>query len=92
MALTEEEIVEFRRRYSITDNITHIKVYHTTSTNIEHLSVDYLTNESSFGWQSMYNGKNEILLGVETIDDVVMNFPELLNVDDVWTEYLGEVL
>lgn len=87
MALSAEEITEYRDRYSIPDSIEEIKVWRTESDSVEHNSLLYFTDD----YCSAFTGHKEIIIGVESVDGELLPYPILKDVDTVWTEFTGDV-
>ena len=65
MALSAEEITEYRERYSIPDSIEEIRVWKTESASTEHNSLLYFTDD----YCSAFTGYREIIIGVEVQED-----------------------
>ena len=84
MALTEEEIVEFRKRYAISDDIVEFKIYRTNSDNDIHRTPSYLDVSGSV-FSSNLGGMYELIIGI--IDGE--SFPEITDNDNVFEEYIG---
>ena len=87
MALSAEEITEYRDRYSIPDSIEEIKVWRTESDSVEHNSLLYFTDD----YCSAFTGYKEIIIGVESVDEELNSYPTLKDTDNVWTEFTGDV-
>lgn len=87
MALSAEEITEYRNRYSIPDSIEEIKVWRTESDSVEHNSLLYFTDDNC----SAFTGNKEIIIGVEIVDEELLPYPTLKDTDNVWTEFTGDV-
>ena len=87
MALSAEEITEYRNRYSIPDSIEEIKVWRTESDSEEHNSLLYFTDDNC----SAFTGNKEIIIGVEIVDEELLPYPTLKDTDNVWTEFTGDV-
>ena len=87
MALSAEEITEYRDRYSIPDSIEEIKVWKTESDSVEHNSLLYFTDD----YCSAFTGYKEIIIGVEIVDEELLPYPTLKDTDNVWTEFTGDV-
>lgn len=87
MALSAEEITEYRDRYSIPDSIEEIKVWRTESDSAEHNSLLYFTDDHC----SAFTGNKEIIIGVESVDGELNSYPTLKDTDNVWTEFTGDV-
>ena len=45
MALSAEEIAEYREKYKIPDSIEEIKVWRTESDSVEHTNLQYFTDD-----------------------------------------------
>ena len=87
MALSAEEITEYRERYAIPDSIEEIRVWKTESDSTEHYSLLYFTDD----YCSSFTGYREIIIGVESIDGELLPYPTLKDTDNVWTEFTGDV-
>jgi len=87
MALSAEEITEYRERYAIPDSIEEIRVWRTESDSTEHNSLLYFTDDHC----SAFTGYREIIIGVESVDGELLPYPTLKDTDNVWTEFTGDV-
>jgi hypothetical protein len=87
MALSAEEITEYRERYAIPDSIEEIRVWKTESDSTEHYSLLYFTDDHC----SAFTGYREIIIGVESVDGELLPYPTLKDTDNVWKEFTGDV-
>ncbi len=86
MALSAEEIAEYREKYKIPDSIEEIKVWRTESDSVEHTNLQYFTDD----YCSAFTGYKEIVVGVESVDGELLSYPNLKDEDNVWIEFTGD--